>query len=130
MENKLKFATHCPKNNEQPVSLPNCAGCQHCISIVCGINSVYCNYDEISFHSINHKFDFVDGCFDMKHGELICVPQEKHMQVLICFKASMNVPFAKIKLHSKDRYIDAKEVFDDATRLGEEIAKRWNSYSK
>jgi len=78
---------------------------------------------------INHRIEFVEGPFDIGKGKLACVPYRKYNEVLICFKESMNVPFAKIKLHSRDRYTDAKAVFDDAVRLGQEIVKRWNSYS-
>jgi len=75
---------------------------------------------------IKQKFDFVDGEFDTDEGELSCVSTEKYMSVYLCFKHNMNITFAQIKLHSSDRYIDAKEVFEDATILGKEICRRWN----
>jgi len=75
---------------------------------------------------INHKFRFVDGAFETATGELVCVPHQKYGEVVLCFKCNMNVEFAKIKLHSKDLAIDADAVFDDAYKLGEEIARRWN----
>lgn len=79
---------------------------------------------------INHKFDFVEGSFDTETGKLVAVCQDKYADVSLCFKTNMNVPFAKIKLYSKDRFIDAKETMDDAYRLAKEIADRWNSHSK
>ena len=48
----------------------------------------------------------------------------------MCFKEGWNIPFARIKLFSRDRWIDAEGTFDDAVKLGEEIVKRWNEYSK
>lgn len=77
---------------------------------------------------INHKFSFVEGSFDTTTGELTCVKHEKYNEVNLCFKANMHVPFAKIKLHSRDTFSDAKSVLDDAHKLGEEICRRWNSF--
>jgi len=77
---------------------------------------------------IKQKFQFVDGSFDTEHGELICVRKNKYCLVELCFKEHMYIPFAKIKLHSKDTYADAKEVMDDAYNLGQEICKRWNAF--
>jgi hypothetical protein len=80
---------------------------------------------------INHKFEFVNGTFDTDTGKIVCVPYKKYETVELCFKTdSFNIPFAIIKLHSKDRYLDAKDVFDDAVKLGKEIEKRWNNYKK
>jgi len=77
---------------------------------------------------IKQKFDFVDGNFETDSGKLICVMHIKYAQVNICFKSNMHIPFAEIKLHSKDRFSDAKEVLEDAYNLGEEICKRWNAF--
>ncbi len=79
---------------------------------------------------INQKFDFVDGSFDTDTGKLECVKYSKYNRVDLCFKEGMNIPFAQIKLHSRDLSIDAQEVLEDANNLGEEIARRWNSYSE
>jgi hypothetical protein len=75
---------------------------------------------------INTKIKFVEGSFDTKTGELICVPHKKYGEVSLCFKSNMHVPFAKIKLHSEDLAVDADAVFEDAVKLGEEIVRRWN----
>ena len=75
---------------------------------------------------INHKFPHVDGSFDTDSGKLICVVKKKYGSVDLCFKESMYIPFAKIRLHSRDRYVDAMAVMDDAQKLGDEIANRWN----
>ncbi len=77
---------------------------------------------------INHKIEFVDGPFDTDTGKLIAVQNPKYGSVTLCFKANMNIPFAKIKLHSNDLAVDADAVLDDAYNLAEEIARRWNEY--
>lgn len=77
---------------------------------------------------INHKFDFVEGALDTDSGELVCIKSKKHCEVLICVKGCMNVPIAKIKLHSSDRYADAQAVFQDSCNLGDEMVRRWNAY--
>jgi hypothetical protein len=75
---------------------------------------------------IKHKIDFVEGDFDMDADKLTCVGIRKYGEVHLCFAGGMNIGFAKIKLHSRDRAVDADAVFDDAVRLGKEIARRWN----
>ncbi len=77
---------------------------------------------------INLLIQDVEGSFDTEKGKLVCVPMPKHAQVLLCFAEQMNIPFAKIKLHSADRYKDAMQVLPDAAALGDEIAQRWNDY--
>lgn len=79
---------------------------------------------------IKHKFEFVEGNFDTQTGKLIAVCRDKYAEVELCFKENMNIPFAKIKLYSRDRFIDAKETMDDAYALATEIADRWNSNNK
>ncbi len=76
---------------------------------------------------INHRLEFVSGAFDTETGELVCVKFPKYGCVELCFKAGMNIPFARIVLHSRDLAIDADAVLEDAYRLGQEIAKRWNA---
>ena len=78
---------------------------------------------------IKQKFKFVEGDFDTDNGKLVCVRQYKYAQVTLCFKENMYIPFAKIKLHSNDLHIDAKEVIDDAHNLGIEICRRWNDFN-
>jgi hypothetical protein len=75
---------------------------------------------------IKTKIQFVSGAFDTKNGNLICIPYQKYGTVQICFKSNMNVPFAEIKLFTRDLAIDADAVFRDASKLGEEICRRWN----
>lgn len=79
---------------------------------------------------INHKFWNVNGAFETETGELVCVGLKKYNAVLLCFKANMNIPFAEIRLHSEDLAVDADAVFDDAVKLGDEIARRWNENKK
>lgn len=78
---------------------------------------------------IHQKFDHIEGTFDMSTGELICVGNPKYSRVDLCFKGSMHIAFAQIKLHSKDRAVDAAAVYDDALILGAEIAQRWNAFA-
>ena len=77
---------------------------------------------------IKHKFEFVQGNFDTKTGELIAVQKRKYGEVLLCVKSNMHIPVARIKLHSKDLGIDADAVLEDAYNLATEIARRWNEF--
>ncbi len=52
---------------------------------------------------ISPRLDGVDGTFNTDTGQLKCVPYPKYAEVLLCFAERANIPFAKIKLHSKDR---------------------------
>lgn len=79
---------------------------------------------------ITPKITFVSGSFDTKDTQMECVTSSKYMSVELCIKSNKdkgwNIPIAAIKLYSRDRYIDAKEVFEDACKLGHEIVRRWN----
>lgn len=77
---------------------------------------------------ITPRFDGVTGTFNTDSGKLVCVPMHKDATVLLCFAEQMNIPFAQIRLHSEDLYVDAMAVLSDATSLGHEIAHRWNEY--
>ena len=79
---------------------------------------------------IKQKFDCVEGSFETDAGNLVCVRKDKYAEVTICFKENMNIPFAKIRLHSKDLFVDAEATMDDAYNLGNEICKRWNEYGE
>jgi hypothetical protein len=79
---------------------------------------------------INHLIEFVTGSFDTKTGKLICVKQPKYSRVDLCFAESMNIPFARIVLHTRDRAVDADAVLNDAYTLGQEIARRWNAQAQ
>jgi crotonobetainyl-CoA:carnitine CoA-transferase CaiB-like acyl-CoA transferase len=81
----------------------------------------------MSKNEINVQMQGVSGSFDTQSGKLTCVSSEKHAEVLLCFKESMNIPFAKIELYDSDRFADAKATFQDAKHLGEEIESRWNN---
>ncbi|MEA8592260.1 hypothetical protein PZT57_26800 [Pseudomonas aeruginosa] len=70
----------------------------------------------------------VDGTFNIDTGQLKCVPYPKYAEVLLCFAERAYIPFAKIKLHSEDRFQAAMAVLPDAVQLGDEITKRWNEY--
>lgn len=76
---------------------------------------------------IKHKFTHVNGDFDTDTGAIICVQRTKYAEVVLCFKANMNIPFAEIKLFDTDLYKDAEATMEDAYKLGREIAHRWNS---
>ena len=79
---------------------------------------------------LKHKIDFVDGDIDTDTQKLTCGGNRKYGQVALCFDCGMSVGFATIKLYSKDRAKDADAVWNDAHKLGEEIARRWNEYSE
>jgi len=78
---------------------------------------------------ITPKWDFVEGSFDTQTVEMLCIPSDKYGVINLSIKekdGGWNYPIAKIKLHSKDLYVDFKATFDDAVALGNEIARRWN----
>ena len=75
---------------------------------------------------IKQKFDSVDGSFETSTGRIVCVPNKKYSEVSLCFRENINIPFAKIKLHSENLAKDADEVFEDAVKLGMEIERRWH----
>lgn len=78
---------------------------------------------------IKPKFQFVEGSFDAQRVKLLCIPDDNHGRVDLCIKdpdCGWNIPIGQIKLFSRDLYRDFKETLPDATKLGEEIARRWN----
>lgn len=78
---------------------------------------------------ITPKFNFVEGNFDTKEVKMLCICDENHGKVELCINepgCGWNIPIGKIVLHSKDLYVDFKSTMADATKLGEEIARRWN----
>lgn len=77
---------------------------------------------------IHHRFEHVTGHFETDTGELIAVRSPKYGRVDLCFKDTWNIPFARIRLHSKDLAGDADAVLDDAYNLAKEIAHRWNTH--
>ena len=77
---------------------------------------------------IKHRLEFVNGNFETKSGELIAVQNSKYGYVAICVKSNMNIPVAKVKLHSKDLAVDADAVLDDAYNLASEIVRRFNNF--
>lgn len=80
---------------------------------------------------ITPKFDFVSGSFDTDEVKMLCLPSDNHGKVELCInehEGSWNFPIGNIKLHSRDLYMDFKATFEDATKLGNEIARRWNEF--
>lgn len=75
---------------------------------------------------LKHKIDFVEGDIDTETQKLSCCGNRKYGQVSLCFDCRMSIGFASIKLHSSGTAKDADAVFNDAHKLGEEIARRWN----
>lgn len=79
---------------------------------------------------ITPKFQFVEGSFDTATSKMVCVSKSEDVSVELCIKErddkGWNIPIASIELHSSNLYVDGKEVFEDARKLGEEIARRWN----
>ena len=77
---------------------------------------------------ITPNFNCVEGGFETKDAEMICVPRRKYGEVSLCVKSNdgFNIAIAEIKLYSKPTFGEAMGVFNDATKLCEEIARRWN----
>lgn len=76
---------------------------------------------------ITPKLEYVEGNFDTKNSEMVCVSNWKYRTVELCIKAgSWNIPVAEINLYDSGRFKEADETFEDAKAFGEEIARRWN----
>lgn len=78
---------------------------------------------------ITPKWNFCEGSFDTKKVEMLCVPNKNHGTISLSIKeqgSSWNYPVAQIKLHSRDLYVDFQATYNDAVKLGDEIARRWN----
>ena len=60
---------------------------------------------------VSHKFENVIGSISIKELEIISVSNKKDATVNLCIKANMHIPFAKIKLYSRDRFLDAEACF-------------------
>lgn len=79
--------------------------------------------------NITPKLEFVEGSFDTKTNKMLCIASDNHGTVNLCFRESdcgWNIPFAEIKLYDSNRYVDFKATMEDAKKLGDEIARRWN----
>lgn len=82
---------------------------------------------------ITPKIQFVSGSFDTKEVKLVLIPSDNHGLVELCVKepgSGWNIPIGEIKLYSSDRYVDFKATLEDATKLGEEICRRFNEFPK
>ncbi len=80
---------------------------------------------------ITPKFTFVSGSFDTDEVKMLCLPSDNHGKVDLCIKekdCAWNIPIGGVKLHDKDLYVDFKATLEDATKLGNEIARRWNEF--
>ena len=78
---------------------------------------------------ITPKFKFVEGSFNTKTNKMLVIASDNHGTVELCFKeedCGWNIPFAEIKLFDSGLYKDFKATMEDAQKLGEEIARRWN----
>lgn len=78
---------------------------------------------------ITPKFKFVEGSFNTKTNRMLVIASDNHGTVELCFKeedCGWNIPFAEIKLYDSGLYKDFKATMEDARKLGEEIARRWN----
>lgn len=77
---------------------------------------------------ITPKNKYVEGSFDTKTGEMVCVPSQMEGTVQLCLKSNFNLPIAEIKIFDSGRYVDFIETFDDASNLGNEICRRFNQF--
>jgi len=83
---------------------------------------------------IEQNWDFVEGSFDTETTDMVCLSKHKYNEVKLCIRQSDNtnnqgalLPIATIKLYSQDTNTSAAKVFEDAEKLGYEIARRWNN---
>ena len=81
---------------------------------------------------IEQDWDFVEGSFDTETTDMVCVSKHKYNDVILCVRTPGSsqgalLPIARIKLHSQDTNASAAKVFEDAEKLGYEIARRWNN---
>lgn len=74
---------------------------------------------------IKHRFENVEGNITLDELEIISVSSKKNVKVDLCIKSNMNIPIARIKLYSRDRFVDAKVCFESAEAIGKEIERRW-----
>lgn len=77
----------------------------------------------------DQDWSFVEGQLSSK-DEMLVVPSNKYKEVGISLKnkdCGFNFSIAKIELHN-GTHGSASKVFESATKLGEQIAKRWNEY--
>lgn len=72
-------------------------------------------------------FSACTGTLNSEHP-MVCIPSYKYKEVDLCLKAGWNYPIATIKLYNTNRLIDANKTFEDATKLGYEITRRWNAF--
>lgn len=78
---------------------------------------------------ITPKFEYVEGSFDTKTNKMVCIASDHKGKIELAFKeegSSWNIPFGEIVIYDSERYVDFKETFEDAKKLGEEICRRWN----
>lgn len=80
---------------------------------------------------ITPKLTFVSGSFDTNEVKMICLPSDKHGKVDLCIKdkgCGWIIPIGGVKLHDENLYADFKATLEDSTKLGNEIARRWNEF--
>lgn len=80
---------------------------------------------------ITPKFAYVEGSFDTTEVEMSCVVSDKHGRVALCIKEKGSgqggIQIADIQLYNGNLRKDFDETKEDARKLGEEIARRWNT---
>ncbi len=77
---------------------------------------------------LKHKFENVSGSVSIDKLKIVSVSKPKYASVDLCIKAGCNIPFAEIRLYSRDRFVDAEYCFESAKALGKEIEDRYNSH--
>lgn len=78
---------------------------------------------------IKFIYDLLKGFFETNEVKMLCLPNEKEGKVELSFKEKSGGwynPIGAVKLYSKDSDDDFKATLEDATYLGNEIARRWN----
>lgn len=75
---------------------------------------------------IEQKFEFCTGNFDTVENKMVCVQSDKYHTVDLCLEDGSLFPIARVKLYNTDLWVDSKDTYEDAVKLGEEISRRWN----
>lgn len=79
---------------------------------------------------ITPQFKGISGSFDTKTNKMLCIAHRQGGYVELAFKENncdWNFPIATIKLYDGNTRMKFEQTFEDAEKLGEEIARRWNA---
>lgn len=76
---------------------------------------------------IKPEYSHLEGYIDTSTNKLICKGVSRYGEVWLNFvEGELEIPFAKIMLTSNPTVQGMQDVYEDAVKLGNEIARRWN----